>query len=580
MVTSGEREPHCDYSQGVTDPGLTSLAVQWLRGSGLDTSAGDDFIQERIALFAKLMALIALVFFIVSVTTGVAFDMPFEMYLTGQGAIAHMAGLAVLTAVWILCRWGRFSLLTLEVIDAAALVGSCTAWAFFIDPAFAQSVHVAVISVTMTMLARAIAVPSTQSRTLRLSLLATAPTVIVLLGWLDTVRARTGGDPFGAYGPWLTVLYQVLILGAVSAMATVTSRIIYDLRRSVREATELGQYLLEEKLGAGGMGEVWRARHRFLVRAAAIKLIRPELLDSSRGDPELPLRRFEREAMATAALRSPHTVQLYDFGQAEDGTLFYVMELLLGIDLEKLVSRFGPVPAERAVHVLKQVCHSLEEAHQNGLTHRDIKPANIFVSGTGTELDFVKVLDFGLVRLRPEHAGDQIRLSADRPIGGTPAYTAPEIARGQPSYDHRIDLYAVGCVGYWLLTGKLVFEGESMMNMLIDHAHTSPPPPGSRTDQPIPPELEQIIMDCLAKDPADRPASAGVLAERLAACPLPQKWTRERAERWWSVHMPQEVPERQVADVLLSREGAPESVRELRPRRAQRPIGSGSGDSR
>jgi len=216
------------------------------------------------------------------------------------------------------------------------------------------------------------------------------------------------------------------------------------------------------------------------------------------------------------------------------------------------------------------VCHSLEEAHQNGLTHRDIKPANIFVSGVGTELDFVKVLDFGLVRFRPAPVtGEQVKLTAQGRVGGTPAYTAPEIAL-DAGYDHRVDLYAVGCVGFWLLTGKLVFDGDSLMRMIIDHARTPPPRPGTRTHLPIPADLEQIIMDCLEKDPARRPASAAVLADRLSSVELPQQWTRERAEAWWREHIPQSFEERPVAEVLLSREAGPAKVRELRPRRDQR----------
>src|SRR5262249_35965285 len=205
------------------------------------------------------------------------------------------------------------------------------------------------------------------------------------------------------------------------------------------------------------MGEVWRARHRFLVRDAAVKLIRPEPLLSGRTDPAVLLKRFEREARATAALRSPHTVQLFDFGQAEDGTLYYVMEMLMGMDLESLVTRFGPVPAERAIAILRQVCHSLDAAHRNGLTHRDIKPANIFVNRLGTAPDFTKGLAFGLVRPRHERPAAQgVKLTVDGAASGTPAYMAPEIVLGDESYDHRVDIYAVGCVAYWLVTGRLV----------------------------------------------------------------------------------------------------------------------------
>jgi len=334
----------------------------------------------------------------------------------------------------------------------------------------------------------------------------------------------------------------------------------------VREANELGAYTLEERLGAGGMGEVWRARHRFLMRTAAVKIIRPEPLVSSRSDPEVLLRRFEREARATAALRSPHTVALYDFGQADDGTLYYVMELLVGLDLETMIARYGPVPPERAIHILRQVCHSLEEAHASGLTHRDIKPANVFVTGVGSELDFVKVLDFGLVRLRPErHDAGDVKLTAAGSAGGTPAYMAPEIAVGDESYDHRVDIYSVGCVAYWLLTGKLVFEGTSAMKVMLEHAGTPPPRPGTRTELPIPADLEQVVMDCLEKDPTRRPPTALALAQRLAACAAANAWSMERAERWWQTHMPKKAPDRSLADVLLSREGA--GGRELRPKR-------------
>jgi serine/threonine-protein kinase len=242
------------------------------------------------------------------------------------------------------------------------------------------------------------------------------------------------------------------------------------------------------------------------------------------------------------------------------------MELLLGIDLETLVCRFGAIPAERAIHILKQVCHSLDEAHQNGLTHRDIKPSNIFVSGIGTELDFAKVLDFGLVGLQHDRARpEDLALTAEGGTSGTPTYMAPEIVLGEQSYDRRVDLYAVGCVAYWLLTGKLVFEGDTAMKVMLDHARTPAPPPHTRTELPIPPELEQLIMDCLEKDPARRPPTAAALALRLGAIAVPHEWTAERADRWWRAHMPEQVQSRSVAEVLLSHEAAP--VRELRVRR-------------
>jgi serine/threonine-protein kinase len=541
-----------------------------LRRLGLDTSNGPEFIQQRIALFAKVLVAITFAFRAVGLVLGLVFHLPLFGYSTGQQSVANLAGLVSLTLVWLIARRGRLTLRAMAALDAAALITSCTAWAFLISQPFGDSIYFAVISLIMTILARAIIVPSTATRTLLLSLAACAPTVLLM--WLG-LRAEllSAADPLTAFGPWLAVINQSLLLAVVVWMATIASRIIYDLRRSVREANELGQYALEEKLGAGGMGEVWRARHRFLVRAAAIKLIRADLLTKNPTGAEQLLRRFEREALATAALRSPHTVQLYDFGEAEDGTLFYVMELLLGVDLEKLVTRFGPLPAERVVYILKQVCHSLEEAHRNGLTHRDIKPANIFVSSIGSEPDFVKVLDFGLVRFHPEDGvGGDVKRTAEGRVGGTPAYIAPEIVLGEGSYDHRVDIYAVGCVAYWLLTGKLVFEGESVMKVLIAHASVEPPWPHTRTSAPIPLELEQIVMACLQKDPAQRPSSAAALAEQLSAVELVEQWTHERAEAWWREHVPDTAPERSVADVLLSHERIPNEVRELHPRRSRR----------
>jgi serine/threonine-protein kinase len=345
-----------------------------------------------------------------------------------------------------------------------------------------------------------------------------------------------------------TILWSIL----GTTLATIVSRVTYGLRRQVAEANELGQYVLEEKIGGGGMGEVWRARHRLLIRPAAIKLIRPQVF----GDPELLLRRFEREARATAALRSPHTVQLYDFGATEDGRLYYVMELLDGLDLDTLVEQYGPLPAERVVHLLRQVCSSLQDAHANGLVHRDIKPANVVVSRAGTTFDFAKVLDFGLVKLdAPPNAGeDAAKLSTEGSTSGTPAFMAPEVVLGAADTDHRVDLYALGCVAYWLLTGRLIFEANSVVEMMFHHAHTPPPRPSARSGLAIPARLEDVVMDCLEKDPARRPASAEAVSTRLGASALEPAWTVERAEGWWAMHRPLPADARRVAEVLLSQE--------------------------
>jgi len=324
-------------------------------------------------------------------------------------------------------------------------------------------------------------------------------------------------------------------------IAVIPARMIRGLGQQVSRARELGSYRLEEELGKGGMGEVYRASHRMLARPAAVKLIRPEVLGgSSPGTARVILERFRREAEAAASLRSPHTISLYDFGVAHDGTLFFVMELLEGIDLESLVERFGPLPPERAVHLLTQVCHSLEEAHRRGLVHRDIKPSNIFSCRMGLEVDFVKVLDFGLVK---DTTDPQLsaRLTAPDATAGTPAYIAPEIVRGDAQADYRVDLYSLGCVAYWLVTGRLVFEAPNALQLMFQHAHAEPVPPSSRTELPIPAGFDEVVLACLAKRPEDRPASAGEVGRRLAASLDGDRWTTERAERWWQRHRPEDA---------------------------------------
>jgi hypothetical protein len=330
-------------------------------------------------------------------------------------------------------------------------------------------------------------------------------------------------------------IFLPTVLAAV--IAPITARIMYGLTVEVGRARKLGSYHLVEKLGQGGMGEVWRGRHRMLARSAAIKLIRTSVL----GDPSRAfetLKRFEREARATAALRSPHTIAVYDFGLAAEGTFYYVMELLEGFSLQALVERHGPVPPERVVRLLRQACHSLAEAHAAGLVHRDVKPANLFVCRLGLDLDFVKVLDFGLVKLRRSDAPGAEALTVEGGFAGTPAYVPPEVALGAEDVDGRADIYALGCVAYWLLTGQRVFESGNGMQMVADHLRTPPVPPSRRTGQAIPPALDEIVLRCLEKDPARRPASAAELSRELAALGIEPLWTEERTRAWWAAHPP------------------------------------------
>ena len=309
--------------------------------------------------------------------------------------------------------------------------------------------------------------------------------------------------------------------------------------RAGYEAHELGSYRLVRLLGKGGMGEVWQAEHRILARPAAIKLVQlARLVDETEETPDSCVRWFEEEATATASLHSPHTVSLYDFGIADDGTPYYVMELLSGLDLDSLVRQFGPISAARTVYILKQVCDSLAEAHQAGLVHRDVKPANIFLCRLGLEHDFVKVLDFGLVA----NAGGLHRSvvscpDADRMVAGTPAFMAPETVAGFDDVDGRADIYALGCVGYWLLTGTPVFDARSRTpsELLDDHARVTPERPSIRLGKTLPHGLEALVLQCLEKDRRDRPWDAVHLKRRLEALELEldEAWGEAHARTWW-----------------------------------------------
>lgn len=331
----------------------------------------------------------------------------------------------------------------------------------------------------------------------------------------------------------------IFMMSFSAILGVAVSQVVYKLGKSVKAARELGSYHLEEMLGKGGMGEVWRASHKMLARPAAVKLIRKDAAGSGEDGGMTLLKRFENEAQATASLRSPHTIQIYDFGLSPDGTFFYVMELLDGVDLETLVEKQGPQPAERVIFLLEQACHSLHEAHQTGLVHRDIKPANLFVCKYGSDYDFLKVLDFGLVKEHKDEV-DTAKLTQHGSVVGTPGYLPPELALGKSKVDGRADLYALGCVAYWLLTGKLLFDTETPMEMVVKHVNETPRPPSTRSELVIPPELEKIVMSCLEKDPAKRPQSAGELAESLKSCPREKEWTPQRAEKWWGVHRQEE----------------------------------------
>jgi hypothetical protein len=371
-------------------------------------------------------------------------------------------------------------------------------------------------------------IPSTPRKTLIVALIAASMDPIAALIW----RAL-GADIIS-----MRVVLTLAIPNYLCAfVAPLISHIITRLGREVRKAREMGSYVLGDLIGAGGMGEVWQATHRFLVRPAAIKLIRPAVLGAvTKPQRDVLVERFRREARAAANLRSPHTIQLYDFGVASDGTFYYVMELLNGMDLQTMVSTHGPLPASRTIYLLQQACESLAEAHERGLVHRDIKPANIQVCRMGQYFDYVKVLDFGLVKTQGPAGEVDPGLTAPNTVTGTSAYLSPESALGEP-VDQRTDIYALGCVAYWMLTGRYVFTGDSPIQIVARHVNTAPAPPSRYSAFDICPGLDELVLSCLRKKPSDRPATARELCDRLGECDVETPWTREDARTWWETRM-------------------------------------------
>lgn len=498
-----------------------------------------DLLGQAAARLRVLALLYAFTFFMAGIFPALLFPGDRARFLSSfvQWGPA-VVGIAIALLVAAVIRSARVPLATVMHLGLAFEIASsyAIAAAEFADP-MSLEMHrgqVGLSWVAVWVVLFTIVVPTTPRRAV-VAALASVSAVPVLIGFLigsgrTTLTLDPGQFFFGLVFPYLLVV----------GMAYVGARVVYQLGTEVKRARELGSYRLEERLGRGGMGEVWRARHRMLVRPAAIKVIRPALAGGSPAASEQAARRFEREAQTIARLRSPHTVELFDFGIAADGGFYYVMELLDGLDADALVRRFGPIPAGRAVFLLQQVCHSLSEAESQGLVHRDIKPANIFLCRYGEDCDFVKVLDFGLAKAidKASEARTEPPLTGETMVPGTPAFMAPEQALGHGNVDGRADIYATGCVAYWLLSGQPVFSAESPMGLLLHHARTPPTPVSARSELPISPALDRVVLACLEKDPLKRPQSARELARLLAEVDEAGDWTEDQARRWWATHCP------------------------------------------
>ena len=477
------------------------------------------FLQTRLAFLGKAYALLGILFFAIGHL--VSAWMP--QYSWGRAApqLVLLAN-AIYLVQWLACRRGRWPEPTLKLCDgiSATLVAACNAGMVFSGlpgelPGLAHGRMLELV--TFGLVFRAIAVPSSARRTFALGLLASAFPVATTHFWYAT-QPQTAMP-----AAVMTIGTALWCLGAV-AISTLASRVIFGLRREVHEARQLGQYTLHEKIGEGGMGEVYRASHAMLRRPTAVKLLLPDRAGHEQ------LERFEREVQITSRLTHPNTVSIFDYGRTPDGVFYYAMEYLEGLDLEHLVRVGGPQTPARVAHILRQVAGSLAEAHAIGLIHRDVKPANvILVPERGGAVDVAKVLDFGLAKELDRRA----TLTQDDWMIGTPHYLAPETISGGRGVDGRTDLYALGCVGYYLLTGRTVFEGQNVIEVASHHLNARPLPPAERLGQEVPEPLSDLILACLEKDRERRPVSALAFIATLDACRVPA-WTEAEARVWWA----------------------------------------------
>jgi tRNA A-37 threonylcarbamoyl transferase component Bud32 len=516
-----------------------SMRKEARRGVALVEGSTPHLSAETRDLLRNRLRLTAILFFI----GFLAFFIRWFFYWSEWGKSEHMAIFfthAVITVVLglfavRLCRHCSYSLTKLRI--AELVIFGCPALFFVVHaldanlylinlPAGQARIEPIVIPWLLLIFTYAMFIPNTWQRAAAvLGVICLLP--IGIFAYLYTQPAFNQLVSQLAYSGFVSA--QVLVLAIVLLTGIVGVHTIGALRREAFAAKQLGQYRLKQKLGSGGMGEVYLAEHQMMKRPCAVKLIRPE----KAGDPRM-LARFEREVRATAKLSHWNSIDIYDYGRTADGTFYYVMEYLPGHNIGEIVQQYGPIPPARAVYLLDQVCGALAEAHSIGLVHRDIKPANIFCAYRGGVFDVIKLLDFGLAKPTMEKNAD-VQLTMAGQVTGSPMFMSPEQASGEEGVDARSDIYSLGAVIYYILTGQPPFNSDNPLKMMIAHASQEVVPP-SRLNPDIPRELEEIVLRCLEKDPEHRYQDVASLRAALRELVFDENWSPELAAQWWTCH--------------------------------------------
>ncbi|HEU5055558.1 MAG TPA: serine/threonine-protein kinase [Kofleriaceae bacterium] len=531
-------------------PDVIARALSRTRGAPTGEHTSDEvreFLQKRVAGFGLVIACV-FGLFLVWRSVAIVVESQVQGHRADLSALPALAGeVGFFLAVWLYCRRRPRSMRTLLAIDVGATLIGCAAVSLmpYRIPYHVRPDYIALLALTYVVMIRAIFIPSTARRTALIAI-AVAPVLLVNMffahqgghnpaDYTAAVHEMVHDSPRAWAVRWTVI--DAVWWTAATVVSTLTSHVFYGLRKEVSDARRLGQYTLHEVLGQGGMGTVYRASHALLRRPTAVKLLPPENIG------EESVLRFEREVQLTARLTHPNTVRIFDYGRTAERVFYYAMEYLDGASLDRVVKVGGAMPAARVIHILQQVAGALAEAHGIGLIHRDIKPANILLTEQGGIPDVAKILDFGLVKEiggTSEDGATVSPLTRSDSIAGTPQYMSPEAISTPHKVDARTDIYALGAVAYFLVSGVEVFKGRTTVEICSHHLHTEPLPPGQRVDrtttQPVPRDLEALILRCLAKMPSARPGSARALRAELDALADAGRWTEEDARAWWSQH--------------------------------------------